>query len=214
MEQLINQVYEVFGKYEKPFDFVACECCISPDEKSSLLSTPLRDLSADQLRGYAADAFFTMADVADFKYFLPRILELCVQDKFFWPYPEVVTRKLMLANWLDWPTVEQVAVSDPLEAKFDAVLNEPNNDGSEIDKWLCALGRCLPDLTPCLAPLLRSQHQDKLLALIEYNGSLFTKAKLDNPFWKDASENEQRVVRWLHQPSVTRLLSERYGMIF
>jgi hypothetical protein len=72
----------------------------------------------------------------------------------------------------------------------------------------------LPNPTPHLDPLLESRHQDKLLAFIECNGSLFTKNKLDNAFWEDARENEQRVVHWLHQPSVTRLLSQRYGMVF
>ena len=155
-----------------------------------------------------------MAEVLDFKYFLPRILEICVRDEFLWPDPEVVTRKLVLANWLDWPTEEQVAVTDLLKAKFEALLSDPNSYGSEIDTWVCALGRCLPNPTPHLDLLLESRHQDKLLAFIECNGSLFTKNKLDNAFWEDARENEQRVVHWLHQPSVTRLLSERYGMVF
>ena len=214
MQNVIEQLYRIFAKYEKPFDFAACECCISADKKSVLLSVPLRDLTADQLSTYAADAFLTMAEIPDFKYFLPRILELCVQDEFLWPGPEVVTRKLVLASWLDWPTDEQAAVAGLLEAKFTALLNDPNSDGSQIDSWICALGRCLPDPTRFLDPLLESRHQDKLLALIDMNGSLFTRNKLDNPFWEDARENEQRVVRWLHQSSVTQLLWERYGMVF
>ena len=214
MEHLINQLYAVFAKYAKPFDFAACECCMSADEKAALLTTPLRELTADQLGGYSADVFFTMGEVPDFKYFLPRVLELAVKDEFLWPDPEVVTRKLSLAQWLDWPTEEQRAVSELLKTKFASLLNDPNTDGSDIDKWICALGRCLAEPTQFLGPLLEPQHQDKLLAFIEYNGSLFTRNKLDNPFWEDARENEQRVVRWFHQSAVTLLLSERYGMVF
>ena len=214
MEQLINQLYRVFAKYEKPFDFAACEHCTSAEEKSDLLATSLRNLTGNQLGRYAANAFFTMAELSDFKYFLPRILELCVRDEFDWPDPEVVTRKLALGNWLDWPAEERRVVSDLLKTKFATLLDDPVADGSQIDEWVCALGRCLPDPTSYRQPLLEPQHADKLLAFIEQNGSLFTKNKLDNAFWEDARESEQLVVAWLHQPVVTKLLSQRYGMVF
>jgi len=207
VKDLINHLYTVFARYPKPYDFAACECCTSDDEKTALLTPPLRELTADQLGRYASNAFFTMAEVSDFKYFLPRILELTVRDEFLWPDPEIVTRKLALAGWCDWPAEEQIAVSKVLKAKFETLLTDQNSSGSEVDTWVCALGRCLPDPTPFLDPLLESQHEDKLLAFIAQNGSLFTKDKLDNPFWEDARENEQRVVRWLHQPAVTQLLS-------
>jgi len=214
MKQLINQAYAVFAKYEKPSDLVACECCLSPDEKTVLLTTPLRDLSPEQLGGYAADVFYTMGEVPDFKYFLPRILELSVTDEFLWPDPEVVSRKLSLAQWGDWPTEEQSVITDVLKTKFATLLDDPESDGSETDKWICALGRCFPDPTRFLAPLLEPRHEDKLLAFIEYNGSLFTKNKLDNAFWEEARNGEQLVVQWLHQSAITALLSERYGMVF
>ena len=110
MEQLINRLYTAFAKYAKPCDFATCECCLSADEKTVLLTTPLRELRADQLSEYAADVFHTVGEVPDFKYFLPRILEVAVNDQFLWPDPEVVTRKLSLAQWRDWPTEEQNAV--------------------------------------------------------------------------------------------------------
>ena len=104
--------------------------------------------------------------------------------------------------------------TDVLEARFASLLDNPNGDGSDLDKWICALGQCLPDPTPLLAPLLEPSHVDKLLAFITYNGSLFTKNKLDNAFWEDTRDTEQLVVQWLHQPAITSLLSGRYGMVF
>jgi len=162
---------------------------MTADEKSTLLTKPLRKLSADELSGYAADAFFTVGEVSDFKYFLPRILELSVRDEFQWPDAEVVTRKLWLADWLDWPKEEHSVVSDLLKAKLATLLEDPNTNGSQIDEWVCAFGRCLRDPTSFLEPLLEPQHADKLLAFIDQNGSLFTKNKLDNAFWEDARES-------------------------
>jgi hypothetical protein len=187
---------------------VACECCISADEKSTLLTTPLRELTDGQLGEYASSVFHTMGEVPDFKYFLPRIFELAVRDEFHWPSPEVVTSKLSLAHWLDWPAEEQVAVSDLLQAKFGTLVNDANSVGSDIDQWICALGRCLPDPTPFLKPLLQPQHEDKLLAFIG-NGSIFTKNKLDSHFGEDAPENEKRVIAWLSNRATAKL--ERYG---
>jgi hypothetical protein len=214
VEALINQLYSIFARYTRPHDFPACDCCMSADEKSVMLTKPIRQLTADELGQYAADAFLTVGELPDFKYFLPRILELAVRSEFVWPDPEVVMGKLPLAQWYEWPTEEQVIVSELLKAKLAALLDDPDSRGSEIDGWVCALGRCLPDPIPFLELFLEPPHQDKLRAFVEHNESLFTKNMLDNPFWSDARENEQRVVRWLNEPAVRAVLSGRYGMVF
>src|SRR5215475_3349421 len=118
VEALINQLYSVFGAYPRPHDFAACECCMSADEKSVLLTKPLRELTADELTEYAADAFLTVGELLDFKYFLPRIFELAMHDEFLWPDAEVVMGKLSLAQWLEWPLEEQAVVSQLLKTKL------------------------------------------------------------------------------------------------
>jgi len=94
------------------------------------------------------------------------------------------------------------------------VIQDPGSNGSDIDEWFCALGRCLADVTPYLNMLLQQANEDKLLGFIEWNPSAFTKNKLDNAFWDSAPANHQRVLSWLNQKQVRALLSERYGMIF
>ena len=159
MDEAIQHVYEVFATYRKPKDFPACEHCLSQEEKHSLISTKLMDLSPDELDSYAADVFLTVGSVADFKYFFPRILDLCVNERFGWPDPQVVLGKLPLAGWDQWSENERAAVINLLEQKFTAVLQDENTEGSDIDQWLCALGRCLPDITPYLEPLLEGDNE-------------------------------------------------------
>jgi hypothetical protein len=214
MYESIPYVYELFSRYARPRDFPACQCCVSKDEKHVLLSKTLRELSADDLSNYAADVFLTVGSEADFKYFLPRILELSVEKEFLWPDPEVVLGKLKLANWSSWPEKEQAAVLSLLIKQFTSVVQAQDSDGSEIDKWICALGRCVRDVTAYLDPLLDEANESKLLSFIEWNMSAFGKGKLTNGFWQDAPENQQRILAWLNQERIKRLLNKRYGMIF
>ena len=214
MYETISSVYEAFANYRRPEDFPACECCLSDEEKRLLLRQKLIDLSADELMSYAADAFLTVGSVSDFKYFLPRILDLSVNEKFAWPDPEVVLRKLRLADWDDWPESERAAIINVLAEKFTALLADVNTDGSEISEWVCALGQCLPDVTPYLEPLLEEANENKLLSFIEWNWSSLRKGRLANAFWQEAPENQERVVNWLNRPRVKQLLSEKYGMVF
>jgi hypothetical protein len=217
MYESIQYVYEVFAKYPKPGGFPTCDrgCCVSHKESLLLLNRNLLELTADELRNYAGDVFLTVGSLADFKYFLPRILDLSVTEKFsWWPTPEVVLGKLPLAGWDHWLEIERKVVMDLLNERFAALIQDANSDGSDIDTWVCALGRCVPDVTPYLEPLLEEANQGKLLSFIEWNPSAFSEAKLANGFWKDAIDNQQRVLAWLNQDRVKRLLSEKYGMLF
>jgi len=214
MYETIASVYEAFASYSRPKDFPACQCCLSVREKEPLLRRKLMELSADELSGYAADVFLTVGTVQDFKYFFPRILDLSVNEKFGWPDPQVVLGKLRLADWDHWPESERAAVINLLREKFARLLEDENTDGSDIDKWVCALGRCVPDVTPYLEPLLEEANENKLLSFIEWSWSALSKGKLASAFWEEAPDNQQRVVTWLNQPRVKRLLSEKYGMVF
>lgn len=214
MYQAIELIYEAFANYRKPRDFPSCDCCISKAEKKLLLDRELRILTADELAHYAADVFLTVGSLADFKYFLPRLMELSVKEEFSWPTPEVMLGKLKLADWYAWPEIERAPVLRLLEEKFVRLLQDENTEGQDIDPWICALGRCVPDITPYLEPLLQEDQESKLLGVIEWNHSLFGKGKLDSAFWEDAPDNERRAVAWLTQPRVKQLLTEKYGMVF
>jgi len=214
LEQAIQHLYEIFAKYDKPRDFPACQCCLSENEKARLLNGRLKDLSADELSEYAADIFLTVGEVADFKYFLRRILEISVKDEFLWPDPEVVLSKLSKAGWENWSEDERLAVIQLLQDKFNELLNDPASRGSDIDQWVCALGHCVEDLTPYLARMLEASHRDKLLSYVEENLSAYSKNRLSNAFWDSARANEQHVIAWLNQQTIKDMLSERYGMRF
>lgn len=214
MEERISQLYEVFKRYDRPKDFPACECCLSREKKALLLRSTLDELGADDLGSYAADVFFTVGSLADFKYFLPRILDLAVHQEFSWPDPEVSLAKLRLAEWENWPEEERTAILNLLQEKFRYLLDEPKMCGLDIDRWVCALGQCVSDITVYLDQLFDPGRDEKLWGFIESNLSIFTKNKLANAFWDSAPEGEQQARDWLNRPEVKALLSDRYGMRF
>lgn len=214
MEQLIRNLYRVFSKYEKPSDFRACKHCMSDEEKAVLLNGWLRELEPDELAGYAGKVFLTVGGLDDFKYFLPRILQLSVNEEFFMPCPEVVFGSLRMAEWEQWPEDERAAILELINCKFDLLLQNPESKGSDLDEWICAFGQCVPDITPYLNRLFEKANEDKLLSFIEWNPSVFTMNKLDNAFWLLTSINEERVLAWMKQERIKALLSERYGMSF
>jgi hypothetical protein len=62
--------------------------------------------------------------------------------------------------------------------KFARLLEDENADGSDIDQRVCALGRCLPDVTPYLEPLLEEANEKNLLSFIEWSWSALSKVSL------------------------------------
>jgi hypothetical protein len=111
-----------------------CPCCISNRGVDVLLTTPLRELTGQQLWQYVSGAFLTIGGVEDFRYFLPRIFDISVHDPANANHPEIVIGKLQLSRWRKWPETEQRAIEEFLVAWFEWALA---NDLAEIEEgWL------------------------------------------------------------------------------
>ncbi len=109
LEAAIEDLYEVFAKYRPEGRIEGCPCCTPEWEQERLNTIPLRELPADLLEFYLGKAMSTWGIEADFKYLLPRLLEIFATpasslDEYF------LQVKLSDAGWSDWPRVEQKAV--------------------------------------------------------------------------------------------------------
>lgn len=202
MYEEIRDVYKAFATYPKPRALEACDHCWSETDKQDLLSYKLEELTPEQLGKYAFDVFLTVGEASDFKYFLPRIFEITVSDDTWYVDPEVVLAKLRLAEWNDWPQNERTAVETLLNKKFATLINDPNVDGPDIDKWICAFGRCVDDISPYLERLRTEASEEKLLGFVEWNQSALTEGKLANAFW-DSPANERRLLDWFKSGPVS-----------
>jgi len=99
-----------------------CPCCFTTRDLDTLVTTPLRELTAQALWGYASGFNWTVGSKRDFRYLLPRILDISVNDPRNANEPEVVLRKLGLADWQSWSASEQRAVEEFVDAWFERAL--------------------------------------------------------------------------------------------
>jgi len=60
----------------------------------------------------------TSGSTADFKYFLPRILDISLHERYWYADREVILGKLTLADWKSWPNTE----TQPLLALFETAF--------------------------------------------------------------------------------------------
>ncbi|TXC68235.1 hypothetical protein FSZ31_11140 [Sphingorhabdus soli] len=144
MSDALEAVYREFALPRPPV-IAGCPCCISTRGCDVLLSTSLRQISGQQLWRYVSGAFLTVGDEADFRYLLPRILDISVNDPANANDPQIVIGKLGLANLRNWTTAEQQVIEEFLDAWFDRALArdlaEADQDwiGTEAESVLCGV---------------------------------------------------------------------------
>ncbi|MGI5165745.1 hypothetical protein ACQEU3_15430 [Spirillospora sp. CA-253888] len=112
LERAVAEVHAVLGAYRAPADADFCTHCLRPEQVAALRSRRLADLTEADLDLYLYRAMGTWGGEAEFKHYLPRMLELLARDEWF--DAGTVARKCGLS----WPPEEGAAVV----AFFDAWL--------------------------------------------------------------------------------------------
>jgi hypothetical protein len=208
----VDRLYVAFSGVHRPSVIEYCSCCFSADEERALLApVALRQLSVDVLRPYAFDVLLTVGDIDDFRYFLPRILEVACTVGFNGPDLEPLAGRLARAQWLDWPAAEQVAVRDVLSALWATTLAAFPGEW-DVDTVLCALGNAEEDLRPYLAQwmaeLRRSPASAHLLDFLRYGARRNIAGwELTNAFW---GSKGGPVEAWLAGTDVRRAVADAF----
>lgn len=198
----LSAVYATFAA-PKPARIVGCPCCLDRKGVCTLLAKRLRDLTADELSPYAASVFLTAGEVEDFRYFLPRLLELSITEPDWWPSEEVLLSRLSLAAWRNWPKAEQAVIEWLLQAWFGAALSDGSDAGERIDALVCGIARAGIETAPYLQHLLEPANLSALLGFHEANAqALAKKGRLRNPFWGDCPESAGAVIGFLRRQDV------------
>ncbi|MCE9580580.1 MAG: hypothetical protein K8W52_46095 [Deltaproteobacteria bacterium] len=95
---------------------------ITDADVRAIRDRPLRSLDGADLSKYAARALNTWGDQDEFRYYLPRLLELLVRQPG-WTDEATLIQKLESANWRSWPEIEQRAIEAFLRALWMALLS-------------------------------------------------------------------------------------------
>lgn len=218
-EAALRQVYDIFSIMRKPDLIDGCPCCITESEACGLLTLPLRKLTPDQLSDYASKVLLTIGSRDDFRYMLPRLLDISLHDAHWWPNREVLLGKLALAEWQSWPVHEQTALLALFGHAFDDVLTAHLDDIKktywdasrnchvdpcnrrligDVTDWLCAFARAGISLAPFLARLGTPEF-DPLVAQIYFeNERLLAHGRSFNSFWKGHEGAMKEVTDWFN----------------
>ncbi|HLN63080.1 MAG TPA: hypothetical protein VK464_16200 [Symbiobacteriaceae bacterium] len=163
LEAAIEHLYEVFAKYRPQVPIAGCPCCTPEWEQERLNTIPLRELPSDLLEFYLGKAMSTWGVESDFKYLLPRLLEVFALpasglDEYF------LQVKLVDAGWSDWPRVEQ----DGVLAYFAALWPQAISTLTDYPDRLLDVLVSLTELRPYLERWWQLQSPAALLQLARF----------------------------------------------
>ena len=189
----IESLYNVFSRYPRPSRLEGCPCCTSPVEAQPLVAKRLQLLTAPELEHYAFKALTTWGTLDDYKYFLPRILEL-TEDGSLLCDVEVTLRKLHYSGFCDWPPDERLAVHDYVFAVWREAVVALDTD--RADAFLCGAAPALADLASFLDYADAAAPDFKAAYAARHSDQI--KKKLLNSFWGRSTPPYQQVLTWLY----------------
>jgi hypothetical protein len=128
----IDKLYDTFAKYQGLSKLEGSPLYDNyiKSWRSVLISKKLRDLTDKDLSLFAGKVILTWGDENDYKFYLPRILELTAELKT--PYDIwTLYSRLEDADWKTWNEDEQTAINNFTLELWNNLLN----DNSEKAEW-------------------------------------------------------------------------------
>jgi hypothetical protein len=201
IQHLVETAYRNF-ETDTPKVIEGCPCCLDGKGIDALLANPLRHLTSDEIWPYVSGVFFTLGSERDFKYLLPRILDIAVSDPASSIDPEIILGKVGLARWQRWPARERKIIEDFVDAWFELALIRDMADaeddwlGFEAEGVLCGAARAGMPISGLLA---RLQEPDAAPALDDLKNRFPDRL---SAFWEDAPEGLKELSEMIgHEPA-------------
>ena len=183
LQQSIQDLYKVFSAYKLNTKIQGCYCnvCLDEEYNKYLHDKKLTELNEEDFTGYLSciDILNPESDNRDFKYFLPRMLELCAISYGF----ENIYLKIAESDYKNWPTVETEAVNTFFRDFWDDQLK--TKSALAIIFLLYDLADAEYNIEPCLKNLsdLKPEELTELLInLYDNNAYLKDPSKYINPY--------------------------------
>lgn len=103
LAQAVEDLYTAFSSVPRATHIRHQPCELQPGEVRQLLTVPLRELSPGLMRSYLFGAVHHVGTWDDFRYFLPRLLELLIPGEI---EPEPVAWRLKYAHEQGFPLAD------------------------------------------------------------------------------------------------------------
>lgn len=205
----IESVYQAFSDIQPPLAIAACQCCVDDETLARLESLPLHNLNPDDLAPYASSAFLTAGAEGDYLYFLPRILEITLDDESWWPSIEVTGRAIRETAPREWPLVRQACVQKFFEIAIESFV--ASEDLYRINEWICGFARSGFDVRPLLEIVLTD---DKAISdFFNRNAAALSGGRLGNQFWEANDPGQEEIIDWLKLDKVRHVAFDTLGFV-
>jgi hypothetical protein len=192
----LAELYLTFSA-PRPRSVECCPCCEDPRNYDAILTKPLRNLTANDVDAYVISVFGTVGGPNDFRYLLPRLLELSASAGNDVLEPQAVTGALPRADWTTWRKAERDAIMTFFSAWFDRVAvgcAEEEVYARGVEPVLCGMARAGVDIAPYLNRLHRPENLGGLVELLEWGEQ--QKSKLC-PFWEHSPTAWRHLIDFL-----------------
>lgn len=213
LESAIAVLYETFAVYSLRPHIEGCPCCVTEDNQKSIQSKTLKLLRSDELNYFAFKSMTTWGTVADFKHFLPRLLELIAFDpeNFFWS-ETVIGSKLNYANYDKWQAEEKAAVEEYLVCLWSYILANYPSPSIEPSEFIDSVGEVFEDLTLWLDIWQNHQSINALLHLSNFieNEISFNSLKLELEIIDLSSVQIEQLFTWLLRSQIVKKLERAF----
>lgn len=147
----IENLYDTFAKYQGLSKLEGSQMYDELENwKLQLISKRLRDLNEDDLSRFAGKVMLTWGDENDYRFYLPRILELTAEYKT--PYDIwTLYSRLEDANWKTWGITEQTAINDFTFELWNNLLNDNSEEAErEFKDYFHAIAYYYTDFSKIL----------------------------------------------------------------
>ena len=151
LSKALEGLYAAFAPYPEPIKLEGSSYENVTGMARSLKAAPLRLLSDDQIGPYAGSALLTVGSVADYKHYLPRIVELGVRgSEHMGAAAPIIAERLKRAAWRTWPEREQLSLKAAFRAAWSWSADQHPGCGASAEDWLCAIAALGEPVEPVL----------------------------------------------------------------
>ncbi len=203
LEAAIDALYTTFVAYPWRAMMPACPHCL---QSYPGFAEPLSEIPPERLRYYLFKAMTTIGETADFKHYLPRMLDAWAREYLGAEtimHHEILGEKIEYADFAAWPDHEQEAVLRVFKELWALLLARyPIYPDAEV--LLCAVGQ-FTSLQPWLDTWRETLTLPALAHLVALVMEPPTNAYWDSTAW--GQQEYQRLLNWLAEDETSALLA-------
>lgn len=193
MNSIIERAYQTFSKYNLKSELDVCtHCCVSSEEVRRLTNTPLRKISFELIYRHNTAATSKKPPIEEFKYYLPRYLELVANQEFPSHSIELSFKRFEHYKIEEFESNEINLIQDFGEEYFKQTISTyPCPENEQIDSILIMLFKAKIDIPRLLNiwELDKTENGNKHFQDLVNYGIHKRKSKLENTFSSEQLDN-------------------------